>query len=215
MRRTRELRDRASSMRARDGFTLLELMVGLTVGAIALAAGMAALGFVADRAEQVERAGREALEGATSRQLITEWLADARLRSGNSVDAFQGLDIEFDGWPDDILLFPTTARTHLRAGETLVRLYIDRNPDTPERGLVAELVARRGEPGTIIELVPEAMGLNVRFMPHPQGLPQEWQDQWLARNQMPRAVEIVIVPESGAVLPPLLAYPIRVALGTP
>jgi prepilin-type N-terminal cleavage/methylation domain-containing protein len=203
-------------MRARAGFTLLEVTVGLTVAALALAAGFAALGFVGERAQHADEATVAVLEAASTRQLLADWLAGARLRAGNGVDAFQGLNVEYESLPDDILLFPTTSKSHLRAPETVVRLYIDRDDETPERGLVAELTSQRGLDSRRVELVPGAIGLELRFLPQPTpGLPLEWTDQWLARNQLPRVVEITIVPGRDVVLPPLLAYPLRVALGAP
>lgn len=204
-----------STLRIRAGFTLLEVMVGLTVAGLALGSGMAALGFVGERAATAEAAVAVALDGATSRQLLVDWLAGARLRATNGVDTFQGLDVEYEGLPDDILLFPSTAETHLRTGESIVRLYIDRNEETPERGLVVELTIQRGRPSRVVELVPDAAGLQLRYLPESNGsVPQEWSDQWLSRNQLPRGLELTIVPEPGAQLHPLLLYPIRVALGS-
>ena len=201
-------------MQERSGFTLLEVMVGLVVASLALASGMAALGFVGERATHAEAATALALEGATARQLIIDWLSGARLRAANGTDGFQGLDVEYESLPDDILLFPSTASTHIGPGETIIRLYIDRNNDTPERGLVAELTAQRGLPSRIVELVPGAVGLQVHYLAGPMGvLPEEWQNQWVARNQLPRGLELTIVPATGAILHPLLLYPMRVALG--
>jgi prepilin-type N-terminal cleavage/methylation domain-containing protein len=202
-------------MLLRAGFTLLEVMVGLVVASLALGSGMAALGFVGERAAHADAATAVALEGATARQLIMDWLAGARLRGTNGTDGFQGLDVEYENLPDDILLFPSTATTHLGPGETIVRLYIDRNEETPERGLVAELTVQRGLPSHIVELVPGAAGLQLRYLGGPIGsLPVEWQDQWVSRNQLPRGLELTIVPARDATLHPLLLYPLRVSLGT-
>jgi prepilin-type N-terminal cleavage/methylation domain-containing protein len=201
-------------MRRRPGFTLLEVTVGLAVAGLALGSGMAALGFIGERTQHAEAATAAALEVATTRQLLVDWLAGARFRASNGTDGFQGLDVDYEGWPDDVLLFPTTAATHLSAGETIVRLYIDRNEDTPERGLVAELTVQRGLASRIVELVPDAGGLQLRYLPDPAGVvPLEWTEQWIGRNQLPRGLELTIVPARDAELPPLLLYPIRVTLG--
>jgi hypothetical protein len=189
-------------------------MVGLAVAALALGSGMAALGFVGARATHAEAATAAALEVANTRQLLVDWLAGARLRASNGTDGFQGLDVAYEGWPDDILLFPSTTATHLGAGEAIIRLYIDRSEDTPERGLVAELTVQRGLPSRVVELVPGAGGLQLRYLGEPiGGLPQEWLEQWTTRNQLPRGLELTIVPARDAVLHPLLLYPIRVTLG--
>jgi prepilin-type N-terminal cleavage/methylation domain-containing protein len=202
-------------MRARPGFTLLEVTVALTVAALALTAGMFALGTVADRSAHTEQASVAALEAAAARQQIVHWLEGARLRSINGVDTFQGLSVEYGGVPDDILLFPTTSATHLRASETIVRLYIDRDDETPEQGLVAELTTQRGLDSRRVELLPQVVGLSLRYLPPSAGsVAVEWDEQWLTRNLLPRAVEMTLLAAPGTALPPLLEYPIRVALGT-
>ena len=126
-------------MTGRAGFTLMEVMVGLTVAALALTAGFATLAFISDSQHPVDRAAALALTGATTRRLLTDWLGESRLRVSRRGEYFQGLDGEERGSPSDELIFPTTASTPLGVGTTVVRLYIDRDEDTPERGLVAEL----------------------------------------------------------------------------
>jgi hypothetical protein len=63
-----------------------------------------------------------------------------------------------------------------------------------------------------MELVPNAIGLNIRDLPNVAG-EVEWTDGWNGRNELPRAVELRIIPASGDTLPALLRMPIRVAVG--
>jgi prepilin-type N-terminal cleavage/methylation domain-containing protein len=199
-------------MRMRRGFTLIELLVGLTVSALALTAGFAALAFVGDRAKQAEAATVTALEGVAARELLVEWLTGARLRAGNA-GSFQGTDNEErGGLADDQLMFPTTARTPLHVRNTVVRLYVDRDDETPEVGLVAELTERIQDEPRRIELVPQVIGLDIHYLPEAADA-FEWLPDWLGRNQLPRAVELVLQVSARDTLPPLLRYPIRVALG--
>jgi prepilin-type N-terminal cleavage/methylation domain-containing protein len=199
-------------MRMRAGFTLIELLVGLSVSALALTAGFAALAFVGDRAKQAEAATVSALEGVAARELLVEWLTGARLRSGTA-GSFQGTDNEErGGHADDQLLFPTTARTPLHVRNTVVRLYVDRDDETPEVGLVAELTERIQDEPRRVELVPQVVGLDIHYLPESADA-FEWQPEWLGRNQLPRAVELVLQVASGDTLVALLRYPIRVALG--
>lgn len=197
----------------RGGFTLIELLVGLTVSALALTAGFAALSFVADRATQAEAATVSALEGVAVRELLVEWLTGARLRAPGNAGSFQGTDNEErGGLADDQLLFPTTARTPLHVRNTVVRLYVDREDETPEVGLVAELTERIQDEPRRVELVPQVIGLDIHYLPEAADA-FEWLPDWLGRNQLPRAVEVVLQVPAGDTLPPLLRYPIRVALG--
>jgi prepilin-type N-terminal cleavage/methylation domain-containing protein len=196
----------------RPGFTLIEVLVGLTIAALTLTAGFATLGFVRDRADAAEIASATALHGATTRQLLTEWLWGARLRVSNQAWPIQGVDLEEQGVPSDELLFPTTARTPLHVRQTLVRLFIDRDEETPETGLVAELQARQQDEPRRVELVPQAGALNLRFLPD---LPDaEWIDFWMGQSDLPKAIELVVLPAAGDSLPALLRYPLLVPLGT-
>jgi prepilin-type N-terminal cleavage/methylation domain-containing protein len=197
-------------MSGRNGFTLVEVLVGLTVASLALLAGMGALGFVADRSHDAEDTTLAAVSGATQRALLVEWLAGARYRAPTG-EQFEGIQDERGGALMDMLLFPTTARTPLESGTTVIALYIDVDPATPERGLVAEMT------GTVfdveprrMELVPEAAAMQLRYLPDGGG--SAWESAWLSRNMLPRMIEITLEPASGDSLPLLLRYPIRVSL---
>jgi prepilin-type N-terminal cleavage/methylation domain-containing protein len=197
----------------RGGFTLVEVLVGLTVSALALAAAFTALAFVGDRSRAAETAAVAALEGAVAREMLVEWLAGARLRASNQAGEFQGLDAEENGLESDELFLPTTARTPLHARNTVVRLFIDADEETPERGLVAELIERVQDEPLRVELVPQAARLDLAFRPDvPEAM--EWVPSWIGQGGLPRAVELSLTAAPGDSLPPLLRYPIRVALGT-
>lgn len=198
------------------GFTLMEVLVGLIIASIALSAGFATLTFVGDRARAAEAATLTALEGATTRALLVDWLLGARARSSNGAGSFQGHDGEAEGLDTDELIFPTTAGTPLQVPNTLVRLYIDEEDETPERGLVAEMIERLQDEPRRFELVPSASRLILRYLPDMGGAPGiEWVDGWImTQTRLPRAVEIVLEPAPGDSLPLLLRYPIRVTMGT-
>ncbi|MEX1181763.1 MAG: prepilin-type N-terminal cleavage/methylation domain-containing protein, partial [Gemmatimonadota bacterium] len=68
-------------MSTRAGFTLIEVIVALTVGSLALLAGMAVLGFVSDRSIHSDDAVVGAIGGATQRATLVEWLSGARYRA--------------------------------------------------------------------------------------------------------------------------------------
>jgi prepilin-type N-terminal cleavage/methylation domain-containing protein len=197
---------------ARNGFTLLEVLVGLSVASIALMAGMLALGAVQDRSEHAEEASRTALSGATQRAVLVEWLNGARMRAVTG-ERFEGMKTDERGEMIDQLVLPTTARTPLGVSSTVIILYIDNDPETPERGLVAELTgATFGEEPRRMELVPEAGAIYLRYLTEVAGV-QVWDDTWSGRTRLPRLVELTLEPARGETLPLLLQYPIRVAPG--
>jgi hypothetical protein len=190
----------------------MEVLIGLTVAALALTAGFATLGFLTDTDEPVDVASALTLRGATTRNLLTEWLSEARYRqSSRRGITFQGLDGEVYETEADELIFPTTASTPLGVGTTVVRLFIDDDNDTPEQGLVAELIELPTDEPRVVELVPEAGSLELRFLVPIQGTTGEWVDGWIS-NRLPQAIELILGPNRNDTLPPLLRYPLLVHL---
>lgn len=196
------------------GFTLMEVLIGLTVAALALTAGFATLGFLSDSDQPVDVASAQALRGATTRNLLTEWLSEARFRAGRRGEEFQGYDAEDYGTPMDSLVMPTSASTPLGVGTTVVRLYVDRDERTPERGLVAALTEQIADEPRIVELVPEVGSLDISYMVPVEGSTGEWVQSWFS-NRLPGAIRVVLGPNRDDTLPPLLRYPLLVPLEAP
>jgi len=196
----------------RGGFTLVEVLVGLTVAALALTAGFTALAFVSDRSEEAERASVAALEGSAPREMLASWLSGARLQA-NRAGVFDGINGDDQGKDSDELTFPTTARTPLGVRNSVVRLFIDDDDETPERGLVAELRERLQDEVRRVELVPQAATVQIRYLPNiPDAV--EWLENWQGQGQLPRAIELTLTPVAGDSLPLMLRLPLRVTLGT-
>jgi hypothetical protein len=191
----------------------MEVLIGLTVAALALTAGFATLGFITDTDEPVDVASAKALRGATTRNLLTEWLGEARFQVGRRGTSFQGLDDEVYGTETDEIIFPTTASTPLGVGTSVVRLFIDDDNGTAERGLVAELTELPTDEPRYVELVPEAGSLELQYLLPIEGTTGEWVDGWIS-NRLPRAIRVVIGPSRGDTLPPLLRFPLLVPLET-
>lgn len=197
-------------MTMRAGFTLLEVLIGLAVASLVLLSGMAALGTVSGYADRAEAAANDAVAGASQRALLVDWLAGARYRAPTG-EQFEGMQQDLDGIMQDLLFFPTTARTPIDGPYTAVGLYIDVDPETPERGLVAELTGSRlGEEARRFEIVPEAASMDIRYLAAGDGL-VEWVELWQGRNGLPRVIEITLTAAPGDSLPLLLRYPIRAA----
>jgi len=195
------------------GFTLMEVLIGLTVAALALTAGFATLGFISDSDEPVDVASALALRGATTRNLLTEWLGGARFSAGRMGETFQGFDAEVFGAQTDELIFPTSASTPLGVGTTTVRLYVDLDEGTPERGLVAALTELVTDEPRVVELIPEVGALEIRYLLPIEGTTGEWVDGWIS-NRLPQAILLVLGPSRYDTLPPLLRYPLLVPVET-
>lgn len=187
--------------------TLVELMVGLVITSLMLAGGYAALTSVVDHRAHVTRSMDEVAHAASVRRSLAGWLGGAMLRPDGTGPEFRGLD-GIDG--HDELAFLAGSHLGPEWDESAVRLYVDRDPETPERGLVAEVGSPRTSARERVELVPGASALEVRYL---SALSREpvWLPSWISTTVLPRAVELRVggAPDS---IPPLLRLPVLVTL---
>jgi prepilin-type N-terminal cleavage/methylation domain-containing protein len=191
--------------------TLLELMVGLAIAGLAVSTGYTALSGIADHGERAARALDEATTAAGRRRLILGWLRGARLDVERPGATFRGLDGIRDDLPDDELTFLTTTATDVSDVATVVRLFIDRDSLTPERGFTAEL-ARWPHPETVrVELDRSVAGLDCRYLTR-MFATSEWLPSWISGSVLPLGVELRLVPAPGDTLPKLLSLPLLSAL---
>ncbi len=192
------------------GMTLLELVVGILITSIAIAGGYAAFAALIDHRGRVEGATDGMVRASTTRTEIAIWLASAKLSPEKLEPTFRGLDGSRDRRPDDVLEFATTAPV-LDAAVTKVRIAIDRDPDTPETGLVAELSTPDGGHPERIELDPAAESFDVHFLGRVSG-GRIWLDSWVSSTLLPVGLQLRIAGAPEAMGDGLLDLPITVAL---
>lgn len=198
--------------RGAAGMTLLELLVGLAVTGLVLAAGYAALASISDHRRRAAQALDDAVRAAAIRRTVAEWVAGARLEPDGTGPEFRGVDAVDGGHADDEISFLTGAASAAPAGGVpVVRLFVDRDPATAERGLVAELGGWRGGARERVELAPAATGLRVSYLSALSRDPV-WLPGWISSTVLPRAVELRVEADPDS-LPPLLALPLVAALG--
>ena len=193
--------------------TLLELMVALTITGFTMTAGYGAFASIIDHRARAESQIEAVTRAAAQRRVLAEWLGGARLTVDQDGPQFQGLDGAYETRPDDELTFLTTGATPLGAAETVVRLYIDRDSLTPERGLMAELSTRQGSVRERVEIEAHADALDLRYVTRMLGH-AEWLPSWISSTVLPVGVELTLTPQPGDTLPPLLRLPITVPLGS-
>jgi len=196
----------------RPGMTLLEVLVGLTVASVALALGFGALTALSDNGDRARTAADVAIADAAKRELLLDWLTQARLTPEGSAE-FRGIDGETEDQRDARLTFTTTASTPWGLRETSVHLFIDRDEETPERGLVAHLSDDRGGVAERVVIAEAANGMRARYL---SGIPGDdrWLPSWISETVLPRAVELHVEALSADSLPLLLRRPLRVPVGS-
>jgi len=197
---------------SRAGMTLLELVVALAITGAALAAGYGAFAGVVDRREALTAATDHVARADGVRRLLRDWLRSARVGLGSEGPDFRGLDGTAGAAADDELTFTTDAVTPLGGVAALVRVFVDRDPRTPERGLTATLAEWGGTAALRIELAPDVDGFDVRYASRVFG-GIRWLPSWISRSVLPGAVEITLHPAASDTLPALLALPTIVLVG--
>lgn len=188
-------------MTRRNGMTLLEVVVALTVAGAALAAGASVLGFLTD---QQERSGAQFLASAHAvRTTLRAWTAAARLTTEG--------DAEFRGTNE--ITFVTSAPTDIAPAGTQVHLYMKERS-----GLVAELTPfRRAGAPVVVPIAPDATDFQARYLGSTFGA-RVWQSSWISTSVLPAAVELRISFDTSATTPDaaahaLLALPMTIPLG--
>ncbi|HYT05181.1 MAG TPA: prepilin-type N-terminal cleavage/methylation domain-containing protein [Gemmatimonadales bacterium] len=195
----------------RAGLTLIELMVALAITGLAMAAGYGAFGSIVDHRRRVEDASAAIASAAAERGTLISWLAGAHLTVEEGGPAFRGLDGVSGDSADDELTILTTAATPIGAGETIVRLYVDRDERTPERGLTAALAEWRGTATKRWEIDPRVTGLQIRYRSSLLS-GAAWLPSWISTTVLPAGVEVTLAGEGVDTLPALLRLPIVVPL---
>ena len=193
--------------------TLIELVVGLTVAGLALSAGVAAVRSVADHRQRAAESAAQAEHAAAVRRKLTGWLGGVQLSPEANGPEFRGIAGIRRGSADDALSFVTRDGTGPTESLIEVRVYVDRDSLTPERGLVVARTQWRGSgPEERVELVPAATGLRARYLSALSAEPV-WLPSWISQSVLPRAVELRIEATAPDSIPPLLRLPVLVALG--
>ena len=197
-------------MIGRRGFTLIELMVALTVSGMVMLSGYGALSVMIDHRARVMNATDEAVSAARERAMLVEWLRSAHspVEGDTTFQGVHGMDM---GKPDDALTFITNAPTPLGAGETIVRLYVDRDDRTSARGLCATLTDWNTGANQQVQIDPRVTGLSIEYL-GPSNRAQVWRQDWRSTPIQPVAVRITIYADPVDKFPDLLAAPITVAI---
>ena len=199
----------------RRGMTGVELVVALAVTGLAAVIGTATLALLTDGSAPLRAASSATEHAAAVRRTIVAWLEDAHGAqspfSGNSAAVFELLDVRDHGRAADQLFFTTSAPTPSGSGETFIRLYVDADPRTVERGLVAELSAWPGAPVARLQLDSTVSEIDVRCLTDLAESPR-WLPTFLSSQAVPRGVELRLRSARPGDLAPLLQLPIRVAV---
>ncbi|HEU4631962.1 MAG TPA: hypothetical protein VFS08_19590, partial [Gemmatimonadaceae bacterium] len=189
--------------------TLIELTVGLVVTGMVLAAGYGAFSSIVDHRTAVRRATLAGERAAALRETLDGWLAagDVLVQRGGRPRAGGGIDSS--AVADEIIL-RTTAPAFGDTPSTIIRLYVDDDPDTPARGLVAQYQVDIRDTLRMVELDSAVGGMRVEYLDRTTG-------RWVPSDEVatiqPRAIRVALLATAPDTLPALLRLPIERPIG--
>ena len=202
---------------ARPGMTLVELIVALVVTGMVAALGAGAFSTVVDSRARTRDVTYAVTNAAAARSLVVSWLSSGRVSTmAERPPSTTGLNLADD---DDAVLVVATTSTPLNSGETVVLLYIDRDEETPEKGLVARLESLdlgsdqvQASVTRLVQLDSTVTGLLVEYL-------DEQARRWIPRREAVTrsavAVRMTLSATAPDTLPPLLRLPVVQALPRP
>lgn len=188
--------------KVREGLTLIELIIALTIGSMVIAAVLAVL-TSANRTQDLGERRADLLQGVrVSLEQMRRDLEAAVTRSNDEQFTFLGTDSKENELPMDSLEFTCVSGDPLSSllptGDLLrVQYYIDLEERTERSGLVRcslrlplpEQISPTEVELSSREYCPSAIGLNLAYF---DPAAQDWLEEWQERTDLPTAVRIVL-----------------------
>ncbi len=212
----------------RSGMTLMELMVALVILAMVATAGGATFESLIDYRRAVREANVSTERASALREMLRGWLAAGTVqiqRGGvpqlgrspapttTSTAASTGMNntatTAAQGLGDE-LTFTTSAPSPAMQANVRIRLYIDVDPSTPEKGLSIEYQPSTASPLQRRMLDSSVDSLMVEFL---DTRTSRWYESTQAATITPRAVRLTLLGAGGKQLPRLLQLPIVLPMG--
>jgi prepilin-type N-terminal cleavage/methylation domain-containing protein len=213
---------------ARSGMTLMELMVALVILAMVATAGTATFESLIDHRRAVREANVTTERASALREMLRGWLAagSVQIQRGGvpqlgrnsattttTASASTGMNntatTAAQGVGDE-LTFTTSAPSPAMQANVRIRLYIDGDPSTPEKGLSIEYQPSTASPLQRRMLDSSVDSLMVEFLDTRTG---RWYESTQAATITPRAVRLTLLGAGGKQLPRLLQLPIVLPMG--
>ena len=187
---------------ARAGMTLMELVIALLITGMIAAIGAAAFDSVLDNRASAAVATHAVTRAAATRAQLVSWLSSGRFSSdATRPPSAATLNL---GEDDDALVVIVNTPTPIDYTEAVVHLFIDRDPETTESGLVAEMQSLEAATMVSTELDSSVTGLLVEYLD-----PQT--NRWVPRKEgvvrSPLAMRMTLSARAPDTLPALLRLP--------
>lgn len=203
----------------RAGFTLMELIVAIAITGAVAAIGAGTLATVIDQRGVLERGTEGTERAAALRGTLEDWLTQGTVRvqiggapgrgrgvGSGTMSAGPGSE---SGVSDEVSI-STRALTPSGSPTTLVRLFIDDDPDTPASGLSIQYQGRAQDSLVTRQLEPSVGAMRVEYLDRRT---HRWYPASEAATIQPMAIRITLGGAGGDSLPPVLRLPIVEPVG--
>ena len=217
---------------SRAGMTLMELIVGIVITAAVATVGAAAFASIIDHRRVILTASTEVERASALREMLRSWIASGSVRittggarGRNNAAAVRRIEIErlnassiqavtAAASTGDELTFTTSALTPSMAPETIVRLFVDGDPNTDEVGLTIEYQGPNNAPLQRKQIDPSILQMTVEFLDRRTN---QWYPYSQAASTQPIAVRLWFPQPEGVqdapIVPDLLQYPLLFVIG--
>jgi prepilin-type N-terminal cleavage/methylation domain-containing protein len=208
---------------ARRGMTLMELVVAIAITGMMAAIGGATFSSIIDHRRVIRESTVSTERAAALREMIRGWITAGTIqiqqgggprglrstaRIGMNPDAATGVTAAAS--TGDELTIATTALTPTVSPSTRIRLFVDGDDNTPEKGLTIEYQASNASPLQRRELDSTIGSMTVEFLDNRTG---RWYDATQAATITPIAVRFSFAPMEHQSLPRLLLLPFIYRIG--
>lgn len=215
--------------RARRGMTLMELVIGLAITGIMAAAGVAAFGSIIDHRRVIHDASATTERAASLRETIRSWTVGGQVRiqigggppgltrgaaragAPNALGSMSAAAVTPAQAGGDDFTVTTSAETPAMTPNLTIRLYIDVDGNTPEKGLTMEYQTTPQSPLIRKMLDSTIDTLRVEYL-------DGRTHRWFAASQAATisnltAIRLTMIPNPASSPSPLISLPIVFARG--
>jgi prepilin-type N-terminal cleavage/methylation domain-containing protein len=209
--------------RAKQGMTLMELVVAIALTGMMAAAGAATFASIIDHRRVIRESTVATERAAALREMIRTWVVSSSIQiqqgggprgltaapRGSTGNMISG-GITAAAQTGDELTFTTSAMTPTPSSNTRVRLFVDGDPNTTETGLSIEYQGSNAAPLRRMQLDSTIGVMVVEYLDNRTG---RWYPAVQAATIQPIAMRFVFGPAEGDSIPRLLQLPFIFRMG--
>lgn len=209
-------------MKARRGVTLMELIVALTVTGFMAAMGTAAFTSIIDNRHLLRESTAETERASALRETLRQWLVPATvqfaqgggprgMRRGsqnttllNNRTQNGAVGVTAAAMSDDEISFTTTAPNPANAPSARMRLFVDTDESTPEKGLALEYQVSAQTPLRRVQLDSTVAAMTIEYL---DSRTNRWIPSSESATARPKAMRITLTAMEGVATPALMQLP--------